>query len=218
MMNGRSRSVAPPASASAILWMASSRAMGGGYSALHDTRLLLVQGDDGELEIPVALTPDQGHVALVLRPPRRLRGEAQRVVDLLEEAQQLQGLAVLALVAIELVRESAPLHHPALLDIGCEIAGVLVRIEEHLLDTLHVHVTDLLADVCVLCKADCSGELREAIQAAVGTVAVGVEGHGHRAIHDLSGQSGAVVVLHGNVFSIRKSVDFMPITSYPRLA
>ena len=116
----------------------------GWHAPLHLAGLLLVEGDDAEFEIPVTLPPDQGHIALILGPPRRLRREAQRVVDLLEEAEQFKGLSVLALIPVELVRQAAPLHHAALLDVGCELTCVLVRLPEHLLDVVHVDGADLL--------------------------------------------------------------------------
>ena len=190
MMKGRRRKVAPPRPSFGYPFDGVQPLQRCRDAALNDGRLPLVQGDDAELEIPVALPLHKLHVARVLRPPGRLRGEAERVVDFLEESKEVQGNAVLPLESVKFIRKAAPLHYPALLDVRGKLPGVLVRVPEHALDLLWIDGLDLLCQVVVLSASEPSLELRETIHAIERAVAVRVEGHRHAAVRYFVAPSG----------------------------
>lgn len=164
-MKGRSRKVAPPRVGFCDTFDGVQALLRRRDPVLDDGGLLGVQGDNGELEVPVPLALDQLHVARVLRPPGRLRGEAQRVVYLLEETQEVKRYTILPLETVELIRQTAPLHDATLLDVRCELAGILVRVPEHTLNLLRVDGFHLLCQIVVLPTSEAPLELREAVQA-----------------------------------------------------
>lgn len=86
MMKGRRRRVAPPRICfgnPAYCFEPLRRCW---HSSLNHFRLMLIQRDDAELEIPIVLPSDQLHVTLVLGEPRCLCRKTQRVVYVFEKS------------------------------------------------------------------------------------------------------------------------------------
>ena len=155
-----------------------------GDSDLDLRSIIRVFRDDGELDVPVLLSPEQVRISLVFQPPRALRAERDRVVDLLEEPEKLQRLPVELLVTVELVAQPSPLDGLALFKIRAELALLLSG--KDAFDLVHVDALDVLAEVHVTRLADAPLVLREAVDAAKRAVRVGVERHRQRAVRYLA--------------------------------
>ena len=171
-------------------------------AALNLPGLLRVCGNDADFDVPVVRVPGEKlHVAAVLRPPRRLRREGQRVVDFVKVAEELEGDAVPALVFVEFVREAAPLHDAPVLDVLEELHVRLVRrcgvVDRRILkqgdDLLRVHAARLAGEVAFGGVAFLKE--REAVEAVIGTPAVCVHAHRHGAVRDFHAPPGARIVL-----------------------
>ena len=160
-----------------------------------------VEGDDAEFHVPVVLALEAVDIPGVAEHPCGFGGEADGIVELFQELQNFEGHTVFALEFVKFVGESAPLDWATRHEPRCELIFEVTG--EKADDFFRVDAFDFFGEVGLFGFTEAALELREAVDAAEGAIAVGVEGDGQTAIGDFVCPTRAAVT--GRAFHVVSS-------------